>query len=63
MGFALGQKIDARLKEMERVMTERFAIFERLNWARAEEIAELKKRIEELEAKRGPGRPKATDGK
>ena len=49
MGFALGQKIDTRLKEMERVLSER--------------IAKLEERIKELEAKRGPGRPKATDGK
>jgi BMFP domain-containing protein YqiC len=49
MGFALGQKIDARLIEIERKLNER--------------IAQLEKRIEELEAKRGPGRPKAPDGK
>lgn len=49
MGFALGQKIDARLKELERVLSER--------------IAKLEDRLKELEAKRGPGRPKATDGR
>ncbi len=63
MGFALGQKIDIRLKELERVMNERFAILERLNYEKVEMIVKLEERIKELEVKRGPGRPKATDGK
>jgi len=63
VGFALGQKIDIRLKELERVMNERFAILERLNYEKVEMIVKLEERIKELEVKRGPGRPKATDGK
>jgi acetyl-CoA carboxylase alpha subunit len=66
MGFALGQKIDARLKAMEDKCAALSSRVEALN-TKADGLTQrclfLIERIEALEAKRGPGRPKATDGK
>lgn len=69
MGFALGQKIDARLKviearlhacEVEEAKRKASTVYDQ---GALRMIQELQVRIEALEAKRGPGRPKATDGK
>jgi len=69
MGFALGHKIDVRLKaiearldacEVEEAKRKASAVHDQ---GALRMIQELQTRIEALEAKRGPGRPKATDGK
>ena len=66
MGFALGHKIDARFKELEAKCAEWTTRVEALN-TKADGMIQryfaLLERIEQREAKRGPGRPKATDGK
>ena len=69
MGFALGQKIDARLKVIEarlaacEVEQAKRTAGEVHDQGALRLIQELQTRIEALEAKRGPGRPKATDGR
>jgi hypothetical protein len=58
MGIALGAKIDARFRLMEaKVQDDQIKAAQQM-YQILNEVIELRQRVDALEAKRGPGRPK-----
>ncbi len=61
MGFALGPKINARLVAMEQNYRDELAKTQTLVYQLMNDVLALRERLEVLENKRGPGRPKKDD--